>query len=87
LNWQLQVDPLTLSMTSLPPTVPPDGEVPDEDFDELEPHAASSVQVAATNTIHRKRFIELLRSHCDECRRLTGSEFARFAARDHLGNP
>src|SRR5947208_2490921 len=72
LNWHVQVEPLSLSMTSLPPTLPvfagvpaawddvPDDdpeEVPDELFDELPPHAATSTATAPSATRQLNRFI------------------------------
>src|SRR5579864_9500983 len=71
LNWQVQVDPLTLSMTSLPPTLVPLAAVeePPElvellELLELPPHAATAT---ATDTPINKvsqlmRFIDILRS-------------------------
>src|SRR5437588_10536558 len=62
LNWQVQVDPLTLSITSLPPILPVlAGVDPDEVFDELPPHAASSMHSATTDMRQVKRFIDTLR--------------------------
>src|SRR5947209_16285394 len=60
LNWQVQVDPLTLSMTSLPPTLPVLPE-PDDVLDDP-PQAASNMQAVATEMSHVKRFIDILRS-------------------------
>ena len=92
LNWQVQVDPLTLSMTSLPPTLPafavadvaPDevlDELFDELFDELPPQAVTSMQTAANDTSHLKRFIYTLRSRFGKRRLITGSEFVRLLPR------
>jgi hypothetical protein len=68
LNWQVQVDPLTLTITTLPPTLPvlaavdevPDAVV-DEVLDEL-PQAATNKHTAAKDMSHMKRFIDILRS-------------------------
>jgi hypothetical protein len=97
LNWQVQVDPLTLSITSLPPTlaafaavdVAPD-EALDELLDELPPQAVASMQTATNDMSHVKRFIDTLRSRFGKRQLITGSEFVR--ARHvhnqcgHLGN-
>lgn len=88
LNWQVQVDPLTLSMTSLPPTLPeftvvevdPD-EVLDELLDELPPHAVTIMHTMATNAIHLKRFIDILRSRLDDRQLVAGSECEWLARR------
>src|SRR5579862_3683886 len=70
LNWHVQVDPLSLSITSLPDTfvvvgavdVVPEEEVPEED---LPPQAANSMHTAATAISQVKRFIDtLLESRC-----------------------
>jgi hypothetical protein len=63
LNWQVQVEPLSLSMTSLPPTpaaleaagaeeVEPVDAVPDDPFDELPPQAVASIDAAASTPTH-----------------------------------
>lgn len=97
LNWQVQVDPLTLSMTSLPPTLPafavvdvaPD-EVLEELLDELPPQAVASMQTTTNDMSHVKRFIDTLRSRCGKCQLITGSEFVRLVHvinhGGHLGN-
>lgn len=97
LNWQVQVDPLTLSMTSLPPTLPafavvdvaPD-EVLEELLDELPPQAVASKQTAANDMSHVKRFIDTLRSRFGKRQLITGSEFVRLVHVinhcGHLGN-
>src|SRR5919197_6696327 len=70
LNWQVHVDPLTLSMTSLPPTLPvpptfagvPElAEVP-EVFELFEPppQALITTHTDANNASHLKRFIATL---------------------------
>jgi hypothetical protein len=85
LNWQVQVEPVTLSMTSLPPTlllfagvddVPDDvpDEVADELLDELPPQAVATMHTAASATIHLKRCIDTLRSRLHVRRLLAGSE-------------
>src|ERR1700744_6573176 len=69
LNWQVQVEPLSLSITSLPPTVPPLGadavvappvDEPVDvavDFDfEPPPQAAASMHVATSATSHAMPF-------------------------------
>src|SRR5437588_11131746 len=61
LNWQVQVDPLTLSITSLPPTLPVFAAV-DEVLDELPPQAVANMHTAPNNMSHLKRFIDTLRS-------------------------
>src|SRR6266513_3819772 len=60
LNWHVQVEPLTLSMTSLPPTVVPPPLV--VVFDEDPPQAATSRHAVANMVSHLKRFIDTLRS-------------------------
>src|SRR5579871_4565204 len=67
LNWHVQVDPLSLSITSLPPTFPEAEadedevpELPDELEDELPPQAATSMETAANKRTHLKRFIDTL---------------------------
>ena len=65
LNWQVQVEPLTLSMTSLPPILPVLAPVEDEP-DELPPQAVASRQAAASGTSQLKRFIDTLRSPLDD---------------------
>src|SRR5579862_2949805 len=64
LNWHVHVEPLSLSMTSLPPIAVPDADDDDEELFELPPHAATSVATAARNMSHLKRFIDALRSTC-----------------------
>jgi hypothetical protein len=67
LNWQVHVDPVTLSTTTLPPTLPvltgvvevPD---PDELLDELPPQAVTRMHTAASAISHWKRFIDTLSS-------------------------
>src|SRR2546421_11022644 len=64
LNWQVHVDPLTLSITSFPPTLPllaAADEDEDELLDELPPQAASTMHTAANDTSQLKRFIDTLR--------------------------
>ncbi len=69
LNWQVQVDPLSLSTTSLPDTVPvltAFDEVDallDELDDELPPQAVAIMHSAANAMSHLKRFIDTLRSY------------------------
>src|SRR5579872_7217601 len=70
LNWQVQVDPLSLSITSLPVTllaVAVGEEVPDDALDVppeflLPPQALASKHIAATTASQPKRFIDTLRS-------------------------
>src|SRR5579875_274455 len=61
LNWQVQVDPLSLSITSLPPTPPPPAgaAVVDDDVDclepfddELPPQAVASMHAATSAASH-----------------------------------
>jgi hypothetical protein len=69
LNVHVQVDPLSLSITTLPPTLPVLAtvvEVPDELLDELPPQAAVNMHAATNNKTHLKRFIETLRSPFDK---------------------
>src|SRR5437764_1132414 len=65
LNWQGHVPPYTLSMTSLPPTLPVLPAV-DEDADELldepPPQAANDAHTAIKEMSQLKRFIDALRS-------------------------
>src|SRR5437660_683080 len=65
LNWQVQVEPLTLSITSLPPTLPELAAV-DELLDELPPQAVASMQARASGTSQPKRFIDTLHSPLDD---------------------
>src|SRR5579864_9288464 len=68
LNWQVQVDPLTLSMTSLPPTLvllaaveePP--ELVELELLELPPHAATATDTPINKVSQLMRFIDILRS-------------------------
>src|SRR6185437_7304902 len=60
LNWHVQVDPLTLTITTLPPTVPLFAGV-DELLDELPPQPTMARQTAANITTHMERFIDILR--------------------------
>jgi len=66
LNWQVQVDPLTLSITSFPPTVTAlvaeDDEVLVEDDDDP-PQAATAMQTVVNDSSQMKRFTVILRSH------------------------
>src|SRR5436305_5259091 len=67
LNPQVHVPPLTLSMTSFPPTLPVLAAVEvevevDVVLDELPPHAANSRHAEARDTSDPKRFIDTLRS-------------------------
>src|SRR5579872_6845412 len=83
LNWHVQVDPLSLSITSLPPTLPelagveeePDDDV-DVEFDvELPPpQAATSTDTMANRLSHLKRFMDTLSS----VRRLPCPHLAKF---------
>jgi hypothetical protein len=61
LNWQVQVDPVTLSITTLPPTLPVLAAV-DELWDDFPPQAATSKHATATGISQLKRFIDTLRS-------------------------
>jgi hypothetical protein len=54
------VDPLTLSITSLPPTLPAFAAV--EELFELPPHAVARINTLNDNATHLKRFIDTLRS-------------------------
>jgi hypothetical protein len=89
LNWHVQVDPLTLSMTSLPPTllvlavvlevaVVLDVAVVLELFDPPPPHALSVTHTATHNVIHVMRFIATLSFPVGERRPVAG---------EYLGNP
>ena len=69
LNWQVQVEPLTLSMTSFPPTLPVFAGL-DDVPDELPPHAATNMPTVASEASHLKRFIDILRSPLDDRRLL-----------------
>jgi hypothetical protein len=89
LNPQVQVDPLSLSMTTLPPILPVLATVvlvvPEVlallVVFEVPPHAATSMATAATDMSHLKRFIETLRSPFDDRQFLAGSEYVRLAPR------
>jgi len=79
LNWQVHVDPLTLSITSLPPTfalladadVVPDVAGVEVVVFELLPQELSRKHIAGNTVSHRKRFIKTLRStHCPGHRRV-----------------
>jgi hypothetical protein len=86
LNWHVQVDPLSLSTTSLPDTWVAAGagvdEVPDADDaddaddldDELPPQAVTTRHSAPTTMIHLKRCIDTLRSRLHDRRLVAGSE-------------
>src|SRR5690349_844431 len=66
LNWQVQVDPLTLSMTSLPPIVALDAEfelfAALAELDELPPQAVRSMPTPADAMRHLTRSIDTLHS-------------------------
>src|SRR5262249_22059550 len=92
LNWQVHVDPLTLSITRLPPTLPefaapagfPDvvaAVAPDDVLDELPPQAVTSTHAAPKRMTHLNCFIDVLRSPFDDRQLATGSECVRLAAR------
>ncbi|HTT26779.1 MAG TPA: hypothetical protein VMG37_00105 [Solirubrobacteraceae bacterium] len=76
LNWHVQVDPLSLSTTSLPDTFDAVAavvdEAPDEVLDELPPQAASPKHTTANNINHLKRFIDSLHSRFGDCQLLAG---------------
>src|SRR5438309_7510974 len=67
LNWHVQVDPLSLAITSLPPTLPVDAVFDDvddvddvDDLDDDPPHPASSMRATANDASHLKRFMDTL---------------------------
>jgi hypothetical protein len=57
LNWQVQVDPLSFTMVSLPPTF-----VLDEEELLLPPQPAMSTHTATSDVSETRRFIDILRS-------------------------
>src|SRR5947209_5598052 len=82
LNWHVHVDPLTLSITSLPATLPP-FDVVDDELDELPPQAATSNDAMTTNESHLKRFIDTLRSPST----IASSALAQNVCGSHLAPP
>src|SRR6516165_2325951 len=82
LNWHVHVDPVSLAMTSFPPTVAL-VEVDDLD-DELPPQAVTSMPTAANNMTHLKRFIDILRSRF---RRSPAGPWLRLCAARHPCGP
>jgi hypothetical protein len=66
LNWQGHVPPYTLSITSLPPTLPVLAGVEElvEELLEPPPQAATSVHTVTNEMSQLKRFIDALRSPC-----------------------
>jgi hypothetical protein len=82
LNWQVQVDPVTLTMLTLPPTLPV-LELLVEDLDELPPHAATSNDAMINNESHLKRFIDTLRSPST----IASSTLAQNVCGSHLAPP
>src|SRR5947209_19600372 len=89
LNWHVQVDPLTLSMTSFPPTLPAfAAKLADELLDELPPQAVITRDTVTNSVSHLKRFIDTLRSPLDHRRLLAGPAVCgpHLARAEHLGN-
>src|SRR5262245_9818261 len=84
LNWHVQVDPLTLSMTSLPPTlalleVAVVFAVVFDVFDPPLPQALNAPHTATHKIIHVMRFIATLSFPIGERRSVAGSACAPIA--------
>src|SRR5437660_11930063 len=85
LNWHVQVEPLTLSMTSLPPILPLLAVLADVPV-ELPPQAVTKTQATAIGTSQLKRFMDTLRSPLDDRRPLACDLPGHDEFEHHLGN-